>query len=126
MKKLLFLLLIFQLSFSQTQAEMNIEAYANFQKADSVLNTTYKKIQIAFKTDITFLKALKKAQLTWIKFRDAELEMKYPNREPFYYGSMHPMCRAIYLQELTEERTKKLTLWLNINEDDGCGGTNGY
>jgi uncharacterized protein YecT (DUF1311 family) len=126
MKYLFLFAFVLQFSFSQTQAEMNQMAYNDYKKSDSILNVTFKKIQKAFKNDKPFLKALKDAQLAWIKHRDAELEMKYPPRDFAYYGSMHPMCRAIYLQELTEERNKKLELWLNINEDDGCGGTNGY
>ena len=111
--------------FSQTQAEMNKTAYAEFSKADKKLNEVYQKILTEYKSDSTFIKSLKNAQRIWIKFRDAELEMKYPNyKEPHYYGSSHPMCSASYLKKMTKERTEKLIVWLNgIKEGDMCSGS---
>lgn len=41
-----------------------------------------------------------------------------------YYGSIHPMCEANYLAELTEERTNKLRTWLTgAPEGDACSGS---
>ncbi|WP_417289917.1 lysozyme inhibitor LprI family protein [Corallibacter sp.] len=110
--------------FSQTQTEMNQEAYDLFHEADKELNNVYNKILTTYKSDSIFIENLKKSQRIWIKFRDSELEMKYPNYKASYYGSSHPMCRAFYLKELTEERTKKLKVWLNgIEEGDMCSGS---
>lgn len=121
----LILFLIFNLTcYSQTQAEMNNEAYDLYNKADKKLNSVYQKILTEYKSDSTFTEGLKKSQRIWIKFRDSELEMKYPNYKELYYGSSHPMCRAFYLKELTEERTEKLKIWLNgIKEGDMCSGS---
>ena len=111
-------------SFSQTQAEMNQEAYDLFNEAEKELNDVYNKILIEYKSDSIFLESLKKSQRIWIKFRDSELEMKYPNYKTPYYGSSHPMCRAFYLKELTEERTEKLKVWINgIEEGVMCSGS---
>ena len=67
---------------------------------------------------------LKKAQRIWIEFRDAELEMKYPKRERGYYGSIQPLCKAIYLKKLTDKRTETLKVWLiGIEEGDACNGS---
>ncbi|WP_367271484.1 lysozyme inhibitor LprI family protein [Nonlabens sp.] len=44
----------------------------------------------------------------WITFRDAELKVMYPETEPRYYGSIHPMCVSIYLEKLTQDRIKTL------------------
>ena len=50
--------------------------------------------------------------------------MKYPNYEEVYNGSSHPMCKALYLKELTQERTNKLKVWLNgIEEGNLCSGS---
>lgn len=124
-KIFLLLLLIFSLNcFSQTQAEMNQEAYASYDKADKKLNTVYQKILVKYKTDKLFVTNLKKSQRIWISFRDAEMDMKYPNYPKQNYGSIHPTCRAVYLTELTENRIKTLTTWLNgINEGDTCVGS---
>lgn len=124
-KIFLLLLLTFNINcFSQTQAEMNQEAYAAYNKADEKLNTVYQQILIKYKTDKLLVANLKKSQRIWISFRDAEIDMKFPNYPNHYYGSIHPTCRAFYLTELTETRTKTLTIWLNgIEEGDACAGS---
>ena len=110
--------------FAQTQAEMNKEAYRTYQKADKELNSVYKNILAEYKADTIFVENLKKSQRIWVKFRDAELEMKYPKRKPGFYGTIHPICRAMYLEELTEIRTKTLKHWLKgIENLDACNGS---
>ena len=111
-------------SYSQTQAEMNKEAYAEFNKADNELNEVYQKILAEYKTDTLFVENLKASQRIWIKFRDAELKMKFPDYPDKIYGSIHPTCRAFYLMELTEKRTESLKIWLNGTEEgDVCNGS---
>jgi uncharacterized protein YecT (DUF1311 family) len=103
---------------------MNKEAANAFRKADKELNEIYQKILVEYKTDTVFVKNLKQSQRFWIQFRDAELAMKYPEREEGYYGSVHPMCVAMYLTQLTEERIKILRIWLDgIEEGDVCCGS---
>jgi uncharacterized protein YecT (DUF1311 family) len=58
------------------------------------------------------IKNLKIAQNIWIKFRDAEMNMKYPQKEPGYYGSVFPTCWNIYMAELPQKRSKELKRWL--------------
>jgi uncharacterized protein YecT (DUF1311 family) len=126
MKELLFLLfgLSSILSFGQTQTEMNKDSMNSFEKADNELNQVYKSILTEYQSDTIFVKNLKSSQRIWITFRDAELKMKYPDRGPGWYGSMHPMCVSEYLSQLTRERTKTLKTWLEgIEEGDGCGGS---
>lgn len=124
-KIILLLLLTFSINcFSQTQAEMNQQAYASYNKADKKLNTVYQKILVKYKTDKLFVANLKKSQRIWVSFRDAEIDMKYPNYPNQNYGSIYPTCRAVYLTELTESRIKTLTVWLNgIKEGDACSGS---
>jgi uncharacterized protein YecT (DUF1311 family) len=110
--------------FSQTQAEMNKEANESFKKADKELNDTYKAILSDYKTDTVFIKNLKASQRIWITFRDAELKVKYPEKEPGYYGSVYPMCVSIYLEQLTRERIKTLKVWIDGTEEgDVCAGS---
>jgi uncharacterized protein YecT (DUF1311 family) len=122
---LLFLMLLTQLSFGQTQAEMNAGAQAEYTKAESEMNRVYAKILAEYKDDITFIEKLKISQDLWLKFRDAELEMKFPAEDKYeYYGSMYPMCAAYYLKTLTETRTKTLQGWVTpIGSDDACSGS---
>ena len=120
---ILFLSLSFN-CFSQSQTEMNLEAGSEFDKAETEMNRIYQQILTEYKKDIVFVENLKKSQRIWIEFRDAEMEMKFPKRERGYYGSVLPLCRAIYLKKLTEKRTESLNVWLlGIVEGDACNGS---
>jgi len=48
--------------------------------------------------------------------------MKYPEGKT--YGSIQPVCRANYLEELTRTRIKTLQVWITgIEEGDLCSGS---
>lgn len=109
---------------AQTQGEMNQDAATEFQAADKKLNSIYRKLLADYADDDAFIAGLKEAQRRWIVFRDAQLKMKYPDREPGYYGSMQPLCEAMYLTELTQDRIKTLEVWIDgVEEGDACAGT---
>ena len=116
--------LITTISFAQTQGQLNEEAEKKYQKADKELNSFYQTILTEYKEDTAFIKNFKTAQRLWVQFRGAEMKAKYPDRESGYYGSVQPMCWYMYLTDLTEERTKKLKVWLiGIEEGDVCSGS---
>jgi uncharacterized protein YecT (DUF1311 family) len=129
MKRTVIIFAIFALSAApvaraQTQGEMNTQTAGEFEAADRQLNSIYQKILAEYADDEPFLASLKEAQRCWIAFRDAQLKMKYPDREPGHYGSIQPACEADYLAELTRERTAALEVWLaGAEEGDGCAGT---
>jgi uncharacterized protein YecT (DUF1311 family) len=122
-----FVALLIFVSFSaqsQSQTEMTQESYDSYAKADKELNDVYKEILEKYKSDTLFIKNLKTAQRIWISFRNAELDMKFPDYGPDWYGSMHPMCIAGYLEELTKERIKNLRKWLEGRvQGNGCNGS---
>jgi uncharacterized protein YecT (DUF1311 family) len=123
MKQILTSLLFFVCltGFSQTQAEMNMTAKESYQKTDEELNSVYQQILIKSKSDTAFIKNFKASQRIWIKFRDAELKVRFPDREPEYYGSMYPMCVSMYLEGLTKERIDTLKKFLDGSiGNDGC------
>lgn len=121
---ILFLSLQCFISVSQTQTDMNITAADKYKAADKELNTVYKEIIKRNTADTAFIRNLKISQRLWVQFRDAELKMKYPEREKGYYGSIQPLCEYEYLEELTKERITRLKQWLEGNEEgDSCGGT---
>jgi len=110
--------------FSQTQAELNMMQYDSYKKTDKKLNEVYQAILKAYKSDTSFIKNLRTSQRIWITFRDAEVKVKYPDREDGYYGSIHPLCISLYLEELTVDRISTLNLWLKgAEEGDGCSGS---
>jgi uncharacterized protein YecT (DUF1311 family) len=68
--------------------------------------------------------SLKEAQRIWIQFRDAELQMKYPQREQGYYGTVYLMCYSGYREELTRQRIMTLQQWLQgVEEGEVCAGS---
>jgi uncharacterized protein YecT (DUF1311 family) len=127
MKTLLILTVsILSISFlyGQTQGEMNQDAYKEYQKSEKEINLVYQKILKEYKADTALTNNIKIAQRLWIKFRDAEVKVMFPDREAGYYGSIHPMCLSGYMKELTDERIKKLKIWLiGIEEGDACSGS---
>ena len=127
MKKTLILIFFLTSIFhalGQTQAELNDAEHKKYLKADTELNAVFQKILKEYKHDTAFIKNLKASQKIWIQFRNAEMKVKYPDREVSYYGSIQPMCWSIYLTELTEERIKALNVWLiGIEEGDACEGS---
>lgn len=121
----LFFIIITLTSFSQTQLELNQKASEKYSEADKELNRVYNQILTDYKDDSNFIEKLRISQRLWIKFRDAELEMKFPESDKrMNYGSIYPICNNEYLEQLTNERTKKLMEWLNpIPEGDPCVGS---
>ncbi len=111
-------------SFSQTQSELNSVQYNQYQKADKKLNEVYQAILKKYKSDAEFIKNLRASQRIWITFRDAEVKVKFPDREEGYYGSIHPLCVSAYLEELTLDRVSTLSQWIKgAEEGDGCSGS---
>jgi uncharacterized protein YecT (DUF1311 family) len=126
--KRIFILSLFVFSstlvFCQTQAEMNKAVHVQYQEADRELNSIYKQILQLYRTDTVFINNLKAAQRLWLQFREAEVKVKFPDREPGYYGSIAPLCWSQYRTELTRERISTLKQWVKgINEPDECRGS---
>src|SRR5437879_6284198 len=91
-------------ALGQNQQEMNRQSLAAFEKSDAVLNRIYSKVLRSI--DSESRPALRKAQQTWIAFRDAEasLEGDFVARG----GSMRPMIVHGRAKELTDNRIKEL------------------
>ena len=120
----LLLLGVAHMAQSQTQGDLNAMTEADWRAADKKLNSIYQQIIAQNADDEVFLASLKEAQRCWIAFRDAQLKMKYPDREAGYYGSVLPMCEMMYLTELTQDRIKALQVWIDgVQEGDVCAGT---
>ena len=82
MKKLLLTILLNHLVLAVTYSQTNINNDANqiYKDSDTELNELYKEILKEYSTDTIFIQAFRTSQLNWIKFRDSELKMKYPDR----------------------------------------------
>jgi uncharacterized protein YecT (DUF1311 family) len=105
-----------------TQAEMSSCEIVHYTKAEANLNLVYKQLLAKYQSRTNFVQKLRRAQEAWVKFRDADVDSFYFERDKLRaYGSVYPMCKAIELIQLTIERTKELRLILNPQEDDVCG-----
>jgi uncharacterized protein YecT (DUF1311 family) len=95
--------LTYTVSFSQTQQEMNVEAYQKYKRADAELNKVYKELKALLSPEQQ--KQLVKAQRAWITFRDSHC-----NYEAGFYkgGSMQPLVVSNCLQAVTEQRVQQL------------------
>jgi uncharacterized protein YecT (DUF1311 family) len=89
---------------AQSQHEMNRQAEADFEKADSELNRVYKKVLSDLDADGQ--KKLKAAQRAWIAFRDAQAEFDADSEARG--GSMYTMIYYGGLARLTRDRIKQL------------------
>jgi len=123
-----FILIIISLSsFSQTQFEMNKESSETYLKLEQELKNVYNQIITEYKNDSIFIDKLKNSQQLWVKFRDAEVEMLFPEPDKRIYGSMYSMCYIGYLSELTKVRIAELEEWLKpIPKGEGCRGSKKY
>jgi uncharacterized protein YecT (DUF1311 family) len=111
-----------------TQIERNQCATSRLKAADDELNRVYQSILNRYKNDRQFLAKLRTAQQAWLKFRDAELEAKFPFADKqARYGSVYPMCANLFLAQRTQERIKDLRQWLDGTEEgDVCAGSVHY
>jgi uncharacterized protein YecT (DUF1311 family) len=85
---------------------LNKSAGNDSADAERELNATYQGIVKKYADDPAFIGRLRTAQRAWVKFRDAQLEMRFPPSD--LVGSARPMCYASYKAELTQARTRKL------------------
>ena len=101
---------------AMTQADMNICADRDYQEADAGLNAAYKKALAAARAMDDELKgmgehyvgavdALKRAQRSWIGYRDGQCELAGFEARG---GSMEPMLVSGCLADLTRKRTDEL------------------
>jgi uncharacterized protein YecT (DUF1311 family) len=85
----------------QTQAAMNAQAHAEFERADSELNKIYEALLTKL-PDAQGKQMLKKSQRAWLAFRDAEAAFAADQARG---GSMAPMIRYETMAELTQEQS---------------------
>jgi uncharacterized protein YecT (DUF1311 family) len=93
----------------QTQAAMNAQARAEFERADAELNKIYEAL-LAKLPDAASKEKLKQSQRAWLAFRDAEAAFSADQARG---GSMAPTIRYETIMELTQQRSKQLKARFN-------------
>src|SRR6478735_9958125 len=94
---------------AQTQASMNAEARADFQRADADLNKTYQSVLEKLPT-VESKQKLREAQRAWVVSRDAEAAHAAKEADG---GSMAPTLRYATMTHMTQERIKELKALLD-------------
>jgi len=93
---------------AQTQGEINACASSQAQAADEKLNLVYRQLRAKLKGS-TQEQQLIKAQVAWIKFRDADCEYA---RDQYEGGTFAPAAKAFCLNRVTKQRTQDLEEYL--------------
>ena len=93
---------------AQTQATMNAQARAEFERADSERNKTYEALLTKL-SDTESKQKLKESQRAWLAFRDAEAGFAADQARG---GSMAATIRYETMKELSQQRIKQLKLHL--------------
>jgi uncharacterized protein YecT (DUF1311 family) len=107
-----------------SQGELNDCAALAYEEVQTTLDSVYKAILNNYRSDTVFIHNLRTAEALWLKLRDAELEVKFPDMPNVWYGSVQPMCESMYLTDLTTQRTTFLRQWLDGTEEgDVCSGS---
>jgi len=114
-----------QIVFSQTQKELNKEICEDMVKLEKELEIVVEKIRKKYSDDTLFIIKLELSQKQWIKYREAQIELKFPARDKHYeYGSMYPTCYCLEKISITQKRIHELEMWVNgVIEGDVCPGS---
>jgi uncharacterized protein YecT (DUF1311 family) len=92
-----------------TQAAMNRCAGEEASRVDAQLNVTYRQVLEAAKGNVLALAKIRKAERTWITYRNAYTEAMYPAKDKqANYGSMYPMNADLVLADLTRAHVQAL------------------
>jgi uncharacterized protein YecT (DUF1311 family) len=90
-------------------------------QAEKEMDATLQLVEQRRASDVALIKATKRAQAEWLKFRTAELGALFPEGEKqAAYGSMYDMCHAQQRERLAKPRTAELRLWRSRQYK--CGG----
>lgn len=100
-----FILMISFVGFSQSQAEMNLEARQEYEKSDLQLNEVYKNMlaMLGGNEKTLFIQS----EREWIKFRDAQCKFE---SEQYAGGSMQPLINYSCLKARTDERINQIQI----------------
>jgi len=93
------ILFLSNLSFAQTQLEMNQAADAKFKKADAELNKVYKQLMTMLDKNEKQLLII--AEKDWLKFRDSHCKFETAQYDG---GSIQPLIYSTCLEDLTQKR----------------------
>ncbi len=122
------MLLLFTQAHSQTtttsQLDQNRNSCGDYLKLKKVIEETSQRITEDYAQDVVFMSRFKKAQASWEAYRDAQLDMIFPDNDKSSYGTNYPTCRCNWLLEFSNARLDYLVKWIAHTDDyESCGGS---
>ena len=119
-----FILLYGSISFAdectnpQTQMALSDCAARSLEESDASLNLVYGELRKRLADDPDTTELLVNSQRNWMAFRDAECEFSSSGVRT---GSAYPLMLSTCLDQLTQQRTSGLKVYLKCVEGDmGC------
>ena len=100
----------------ENQGDLNACACKDFTKADAELNKIYQAILQEYKDSPIAIKRIKKAELSWIRFREDHMESLFP-KDSLDMGSSTAMCTCSEYTKLIKQRIAQLKEILNPQPD---------
>jgi uncharacterized protein YecT (DUF1311 family) len=124
---LLFVLFIgATMSFAQalpSQVDQSRNSCSDYLKVKKGMDDMVKSIEEEYAKYPKFLVKFKKAQELWVSYRDAQVEMIFPEADKAQYGAFYPTCRCNWLVEFTNDRLDFLVKFVSNTYDvEPCGG----
>lgn len=108
---LLTLSIILPITLLYPQNYKNSRTY--FENSDKKLNEVYGELLNVNRSDTIFVKDLKVSQRAWLRFRDAQLTLIYPDHASVEKMNSLSDSELVYLAYLTDNRTRVLAELLN-------------
>lgn len=113
-------------SFAQAtaaQIDQSRNSCSDYLKVKKGMEDMVKSIGEEYAKYPKFLTKFKKAQESWVFYRDAQVEMIFPEADKTQYGAFYPACRCNWLVEMTNERLDFLINFVsNTYDAEPCGG----
>ena len=98
----------------------------DYLRTKKLIDSTVYAIILDHSNEPNFIAKFKKAQQAWESYRDAQIEMLFPEvNKQKEYGSLYPTCRCSWLLQMANQRVDFLLQWSSNtnNEDDPCNGS---
>ncbi len=104
--------------------ENNRSSCSDYLKLKKDMEDLVKKINVEYRKDGDFLAKFQKAQAIWVAYRDAQIDMIFPEADKSMYGASYASCRCNWLIDMTIQRYDLLLRWIsNFDDGDTCNGS---